>query len=163
MGSIKKDSDYIKRCLELAKQSLQEGDLPFGALIVYKDEILAESVNTGLKEITGHAEVNVIRKALKRAPRDTTSLWTLYTNLEPCAMCSFLVRDLGIGRVVYSANSPFWGGHTKWGILTDTNLKQEFTSNQNANPPEITAHILKDESDALFDSLDWKMHKKDTF
>lgn len=160
MDSITKDSYYMQHCLVLAKKSLTAGDLPFGALIVYKDAVLAESTNTGLIDITGHAEINVIRKALSLAPRDTAPLWTLYTNMEPCAMCSFIVRDFGIGRVVYAAHSPFWGGQTRWDILADNNLKPEFTSNKKSNPPEVTAGVLKDEADAMFDALNWVMHKK---
>ena len=44
---------------------------------------------------------------------------TLYTNIEPCAMCSYCIRESWVGRVVYALGSPVMGGLSKWNILRD--------------------------------------------
>lgn len=153
------DEFLMHRCIELAQESLRIGDLPFGALLTRGGDVVAEAVNTGLKDITGHAEINVIKKALENDPEIDFSQCSLYTNFEPCAMCSFVIRDYGIGRVVFGAPSPHLGGFSKWDILKNSPLPAEFTSRAYASPPEIVPCVLSDEARAIFDRLDWRMHK----
>jgi len=153
------DELFIKRCIDLADESLRKGDLPFGALVTLGDVIVAEGENTGLSDITGHAEINAIKDALKKDPKIDFSLHTLYTNFEPCAMCSFIIRDYGIGRVVFAVESPHLGGYSKWNILLNNPLPPEFTSRRNPNPPSVTGGVLKDEAQKIFNELKWLMHK----
>ena len=101
------DEKYIRRCIELATESHKKGDHFFGALITHKDKIIVESLNTGKTDITGHAEVSAMKQLRKKFPEIPFSECTLYSSFEPCAMCSFLIRDTGIGKVVFSARSPF--------------------------------------------------------
>jgi len=51
-------------------------------------------------------------------------LRTLYTNVEPCATCSWAIREAGIGRVVFAIGSPVMGGLTRWKLLDDKRLSQ---------------------------------------
>jgi len=151
---------FIKRSFELAEQSVDSGDHPFGALIVDENnQIVSKGLNTGKKDIVGHAEINAIRKMISLNPeKKDYSKYTLYTDFEPCAMCSFIIRDVGIGRVVYSGKSPFWGGVSRWNILTDTNIRPEFTTFGNSTKPEIVAGVLSDVTNKKFSDLGWKMH-----
>ena len=47
---------------------------------------------------------------------------TLYSNVEPCAMCSYCIRETRIRKVVYAIRSPIMGGHSKWRILQDPQI-----------------------------------------
>lgn len=152
---------FINRCIELAEKSLKEGDLPFGAVIVKDSRIVAEGKNTGLKDITGHAEINAIKKALRINPTIDLSKCTLYSNFEPCAMCSFVIRDVGVGRVVFSVESPHLGGYSKWKILLDKTISPLFLSSGKHKPPAILKGILKEKAKEIFDNLKWKMHLKE--
>jgi len=49
---------------------------------------------------------------------------SLYTTVEPCAMCSWAIREAGIGRVVFAIGSPVMGGLTRWKLLDDERLSQ---------------------------------------
>lgn len=151
----------MRRCISLAEESYAEGDLPFGALVVKGSEIVAEAKNTGLTDVTGHAEINAIKKAVVVNPNLDFSDCTLYTNFEPCAMCAFIIRDLGFGRVVFAVESPHLGGYSKWDILNNDTLRPEFTSRKYSKPSQISGGILRDEAVKIFESLNWRMHLKD--
>lgn len=153
------DRKYIKHCLDLADKSMKSGDLPFGALVVYNGSILVEATNTGLRELTGHAEVNALKIVVEQMPDIDISECTLYTNFEPCAMCSYVIRDFGVKRVVFSAYSPHLGGYSKWPILQDE-IRPEFTSRGGTKPPEVIGGVLEEQCNELFDSLHWLMHRK---
>ncbi len=154
------DKKYISRCIELASESLKSGDLPFGALITCDEKIIAESGNTGLTDITGHAEINVMRKVIEGMPNIDITNCTLYTNFEPCAMCSYVIRDYGLKRVVFAVFSPHLGGHSKWNILHEP-IKPEFTSKKATKTPEVRGGVLESECAEIFDGLKWKMHHRE--
>lgn len=159
---MEQDTQCMKRCLDLARQSYAGGDLPFGSIIVDENfNIVSEAMNTGLRDITGHAEINAIKQLIEKTGNKDFFQYTIYTNFEPCAMCSFIIRDIGIGRVVYGAKSPFLGGDSRWDILTDTKIRPEFTSRLNAKPPNVTRGVLENEANKMFDDLNWEMHKDD--
>lgn len=151
---------FIQKCIDLARLSLENGDWPFGAVLVSDGKVIAEAINTAKQDITGHAEVNAVRAALNENPNLNLSRCTIYSNFEPCPMCSFIIREHGIGRVVYALPSPFWGGVSRWPILTDTLPERAFADVKNANVPEVVGGILEDEAKKVFDELGWTMYQK---
>jgi tRNA(adenine34) deaminase len=153
-----KDKNFIRRTIELADESVQAGDWPFGAVLVLGDVVIAEAMNMAKTELTEHAEVNAVRKALEKDPHIDFAKCTLYSNFEPCPMCSFIVREYGIGRVVYALHSPYWGGSSRWHILADHIPPHAFAKVRNPNPPEVVGGVLADEAAKAFDALGWKMH-----
>jgi len=157
---MKNHEVYIKRCFELAQKSVELGDHPFGALITDSDgEIIAEGINSGKNDVTGHAEVNAIKSMIAvDLDKKDYSGYTLYTNFEPCAMCSFVIRDVGIGRVVFSARSPFWGGLSRWDILKSEDIRPEFTTFGSSAVPEVIPGVLSDVANKNFSDLGWLMH-----
>ena len=148
---------FMRECGDLAHESLKSGDLPFGSVIVRNDEIVAKGHNSGLTNITGHAEINAINDFLLRHPKHELRDCSLYTNFEPCAMCAFLIRDYGIKQVVFSVASPHVGGYTRWNILS-SEIPEPFTSYGIKAGPEVIGGVLAEENSRLFDSLNWKMH-----
>lgn len=156
-----RDNHYIKRCIEIAEESHKKGDYPFGSVIVRDSDTVIESENTAVQDVTGHAEINAIKKALDVISDGDLSGCTLYSNFEPCAMCSFVIRDVGIKRVVYSVRSPHLGGHSKWNILTDSTMPSHFFSANRPEPPEVVGGVLEEEAQKIFDTLRWSIHKSD--
>lgn len=155
------DSDFIIRCIELARDAYQKGDSPFGALVVKGGKIIVESTN-GMKiqnDITAHAEIIAIRKTQKITGHSDLSEYILYSSCEPCPMCSFMIREAKFRKVVFSLRSPYMGGLSKWNILTDPGLEQfppYFSS-----VPEIHAGLHESEMIQYYDSIGWsKFHKK---
>lgn len=98
------DLTLLRRTIALAAEARAGGNHPFGALLADSNgNILAEASNTVVTghDVTGHAELNLVRVAFRTLTADVLSSSTLYTSTEPCAMCSGAIYWLGISRVVY--------------------------------------------------------------
>ena len=99
------DIYYLKRAIQISRNSREHGNTPFGALLVDKDgNILIEQENVEITEskCTGHAETQCVEKASRLYSKDFLAECTLYTTAEPCAMCSGAIYWAGVGRVVYA-------------------------------------------------------------
>lgn len=98
------DADHLRRAIGLAREARGRGNAPFGAVLVGEDgKILAEARNTvtAERDVTGHAETNLVRDAFRFLDAGTLTASTLYSSAEPCAMCSGAIFWAGVGRVVY--------------------------------------------------------------
>lgn len=139
------DSKYILRCIELAEQAGNRGDFPFGSLVVLDDRVVSEGYNEAFtkKEVYAHAELLALVDAQKKLSKEELSRCTLYSSVEPCAMCSFAIQELNIKRVVFGLRSPIMGGFTKWQILQDEEINKTFP-NTFGRTPEIVPDVLKD-------------------
>jgi tRNA(Arg) A34 adenosine deaminase TadA len=61
------DEALMRRCFELARQAVSAGSHPFGALLARGPEVLLEARNTVAEDgATGHAEFNLVRRALRQ-------------------------------------------------------------------------------------------------
>ncbi len=125
-GHLAIDSEMMERCIRLSETSTQNGELPFAALICRGLDVVVETTNRVVKDadVTRHAELAAISQAQKILGRRDLADCTLYTTVEPCAMCSFAVRETRIGRVVFAIRSPVMGGLSKWNVLRDAELSQ---------------------------------------
>ena len=102
------DEGYLLHAIELARRSREKGNHPFGSLLVdASGEVVLEAENTVVTghDVTGHAELNLVRAAGKEFDVDALGTSTLYTSTEPCAMCSGAIYWSGIGRVVFALSS----------------------------------------------------------
>jgi tRNA(Arg) A34 adenosine deaminase TadA len=109
------DVKNLKRCAEISRQSREEGNTPFGAILAGKDgSILLEQPNVEITEgkCTGHAETQVAERASQLYSKDFLGECTLYTTAEPCAMCAGAIYWAGIGRVVYGMTEKDLLAHT---------------------------------------------------
>jgi tRNA(adenine34) deaminase len=118
------------------------------------DEIVAEATNRVKRDgdITKHAEMVAMSEAQKKLGKTKLSNCTIYSNVEPCAMCSYCIRETGIGRVVYAIRSPVMGGFSKWKLLQDRELSSELPV-VFGRPPAIAAGVLEGEAEAVW--RDW--------
>ena len=116
------DKHFMQRCIELSKLSLDQGDAPFGSLITRDNELIAEGINAANTKVSEHAEITALHNAHQVIGSPDLSGCTLYTSCEPCPMCSFMIREYKISRVVFALPSLYMGGYSKWKILQDTDL-----------------------------------------
>ena len=96
---------YLKRAIEVSKRSRENGNTPFGAILVDGEgNILLEQENIEIttKKCTGHAETTLAERASVLYPKSFLWNCTLYTSAEPCAMCAGAIYWANIGRVVYA-------------------------------------------------------------
>ena len=102
----------MRRALDLAAAAAAAGEVPVGAVITRRGEIMAEAGNAMRGEVdpTAHAEMMAIRQAAARlgTPRlDDCELWV---SLEPCAMCAAAIALARIARLTFAAEDPKGGG-----------------------------------------------------
>ena len=102
----------MSHALEQAKLGALAGEVPVGAVILYKGEIIAAAHNETLvrNDPTAHAEMLAIRAAC--AALKTTHLveCELIVTLEPCAMCAQAIAFARIRKLIYAASDPKGGG-----------------------------------------------------
>ena len=93
-----KDQYYMQQALEEAKKAAALGEVPIGAVLVYKDEIIARAHN--LRETTQnaltHAESMAIQEACEKIGSWRLEETTLYVTLEPCPMCAGAILQLSL-------------------------------------------------------------------
>jgi tRNA(adenine34) deaminase len=95
----------------MANAAGSQGNLPIGAVIVLKGEVIARGMNTiwhPALDLTRHAEMEALR-SLPADLRGKCKQMTLYTTLEPCLMCAGAILLNQVGRLVYGA-SDLYGG-----------------------------------------------------
>jgi len=100
-----RDTRLLRAAIALAGQARANGNHPFGALLADRDgNVLLEAENTVVtaRDITGHAEANLVRLAAERYAPEFLAGCTLYASTEPCAMCAGAIVWSGIGRVVFA-------------------------------------------------------------
>src|SRR5262245_19330020 len=102
------DRVMMQRCIELSARAVAERELPFACVICRDGEVIAEATNRVMRDgdVTRHAELLAISAAQRALGGKDLSDCTLYSNVEPCPMCSFPIRETGIGKVVFSISSP---------------------------------------------------------
>ena len=102
------DEKFFEICIKEAKISYQHGDVPIGAVIIKNNKIIAKAHNTREKkhDITGHAEINVIKKAAKKLGRWNLSDCLLYVTLAPCSMCKEVIKQSRIRKTFFILDKP---------------------------------------------------------
>lgn len=94
--------------LKQAELAARMNEVPVGAVIVYRGELVAEAGNRPISSCdpSAHAEMVAIRKAAKVMGNYRLPESTLYVTLEPCAMCAGAIVHARIARVVFATRDP---------------------------------------------------------
>ena len=102
------DEFFMCRALELARAAAAEGEVPVGAVVTLRGEIVGEGRNRreSGKNALYHAEIEAINAACARL--GGWRLWEcgLFVTLEPCPMCAGAVINARIPRLVYGTKDP---------------------------------------------------------
>ncbi|MBR7059921.1 MAG: tRNA-specific adenosine deaminase [Neisseriaceae bacterium] len=101
--TMEKMNYFMQTALSIAKNALDIGEIPVGAIVVRNNEIIACSHNSCLIEssVSSHAEINAINLAAKKLGRYHLSDCDLYVTLEPCAMCAGAIINARINRLIF--------------------------------------------------------------
>lgn len=106
------DHDYFMRhALMLADRAASEGEVPVGAVLVQKNEIIAEGWNQPIQlhDPSAHAEMIAIRQAGQALSNYRLTDTMLYVTLEPCAMCVGAMIHARVSRLIFGAFDPKTG------------------------------------------------------
>jgi tRNA(adenine34) deaminase len=156
------DLAMMRRCIEISKETARN-EFPFACLVCRDDQIVAESGNRVVQDcdVSQHAEIIALSLAQRVSGSRRLRGCTLYTNVEPCPMCSFAIRETGIARVVYAIKSPVMGGHSRWSILGDDGLSRIMPV-YFAPPPKVVANFCVAEAEEVWSErhpIMWKLIK----
>lgn len=118
------DGQYLKRCLELAAESVEAGDEAFGSVLVNEEgEIIAEARNrVNEKTVLAHPEIDLAYWAAENLSEDERARITMYTTGEHCPMCSAAHGWVGLGSLVYLSSAKQLGEWQKEYNLPDARI-----------------------------------------
>lgn len=141
------DYYFMGLALEQARMAAKLDEVPIGAVVVCKGEVIAQGYNR--REIdnnpAGHAEFLAMMEASRRLGVWRLSDCTVYVTLEPCLMCAGLMYQARIDRCVYGALDPKAGAlGSLYHINEDERLNHAFA---------VTRGVRADESAALLRSF----------
>lgn len=100
------DLRHLRRCVELAEIALDNGDEPFGSVLVdASGEVLREDINRiAGGDSTQHPEFALARWSATHLTPEQRAAATVYTSGEHCAMCSAAHAWVGLGRIVFASS-----------------------------------------------------------
>lgn len=114
------DEGHLRRCVDLATQALENGDDPFGSVLVDADgTTLAEALNRERTDHdpTAHPELALAKWAIAHLTPEQRASSTVYTSGEHCPMCAAAHGWAGLGRVVAAASAEQLAGwRASWGL-----------------------------------------------
>jgi len=143
-GDIMKEK-YMYIALEEAKKAQNKGEIPIGAVVVYKNKIISQQHNMkeNLKCSTRHAEILSIEDASRYLDTWRLNDCDLYVTMEPCVMCCGAMLQARINKVYYLVENNKFGGinsldyinsyeHTnhqlKYELIKNINLETEYVN-----------------------------------
>ena len=105
------DLDFMRRALSLARQGALAGEVPVGAVLVLRKEVIGEGFNrpVAAHDPSAHAEILALRAGAQRLGNYRLCDTTLYVTLEPCYMCAGAMIHARVQRLVFGAADPKTG------------------------------------------------------
>jgi tRNA(Arg) A34 adenosine deaminase TadA len=102
------DQTTLDMLVKAGATALESSDVPVGAVIVYRDSVIASGYNTVRKDsdVAAHAEINAINEVIRKLgftgfselERDDLFLISTY---EPCGICRNAILEYNIRNVLF--------------------------------------------------------------
>ena len=132
------DEQYMRIAIDQAKIAEENGDVPIGAVIVRKNQIIAKAYNQReqLQDPTAHAEIIALTQAAATLENWHMNGCTMYVTLEPCPMCAGALVLSRMDKLVYGCDDPKTGAvKSLYNIVTDERLNHRL---------EVTSGVMAD-------------------
>ncbi len=102
------DRAGMEAALAVAARGAAAGEVPVGAVVVVEGQVVSEAHNETIarRDLTQHAELLAIQRAMRALGTDRLDGATLYVTLEPCAQCAGAMVLARVGKVVFGAYDP---------------------------------------------------------
>ncbi len=101
---------FLQAAIDEARQSLAEGGIPIGSVLVHHGKIIGRGHNRRVQQGSAilHGEMDALENA-GRLPASVYQESVLYTTLSPCPMCTGAILLYGIPKVIVGENQTFMG------------------------------------------------------
>lgn len=132
------DKEYMSLALEEALKAFKEDEVPIGAVLIDEDGVLICAEHNRIEQLndaTAHAELLALRSASRKLNRRRLSNCTLYSTVEPCAMCAGALVLCRVKRLVYGAtDSKFGACESLFNVVNNPALNHQL---------EVTAGVME--------------------
>jgi len=157
------DLKNLELAIELSRQALENGDPPFAAVLVGPDgKVMMTQKNLTQKthNFIDHAELLLAQKASNSYDRKFLQKCTLYSSMEPCAMCATVIYFAGIGRLVYGATqADIYEILDHQGFFPRINISAREVMTRTSQPAEVIGPLLREQARRLLQDTRTKMLK----
>jgi tRNA(adenine34) deaminase len=116
---------WMREALRAAREAESRQEVPIGAGIVIDGELVVVAGNRTRTDCdpTAHAEIIALREAAKRIGNYRLSGATVYSTIEPCAMCAGALIQARVPLLVYGARDEKAGAvDSHFGICNSDQL-----------------------------------------
>lgn len=138
------DKEFMNLALEEALRAYHENEVPIGAVLIDEGGILISREHNRIEQLhdaTAHAEILTLREASKKLNKRRLSGCTLYSTVEPCAMCAGALVLCRVKRLVYGAvDSKFGAAESLFNVVNNPALNHQLL---------VTAGIMEKECNEL--------------
>lgn len=143
------DLQFMRLAVEQAKQSVRDGQSPFGAVVVKDGEVVCAVHNVvwATTDITAHAEVHALRVACEKLDTIDLTGCTIYSSTEPCPMCFSAIHWANCDRIVfgtYIADADAAG-------FRELSISNEQMRTLGGSDVVVEGGVLRDEAQEAFD------------
>ncbi len=142
------DEKWMLLAIEVARRALAIDEIPIGAVVIGKDGVLlgtGHNLTITNSDPTAHAEIVALRAAAAKIGNYRLTGTTVYTTIEPCAMCAGALVNARVARLVFGAHDERFGGvETHFGIGKGTELNHRI---------EIESGLLADDCRTLMQTF----------
>ena len=134
------DKNFMALALEEALRAYHEDEVPIGAVLIDGDGILIARDHNRIEQLndaTAHAELLTLRAASTKLNRRRLTDCTLYSTVEPCAMCAGALVLCRVKRLVYGAtDSKFGAAESIFNVVNNLALNHQLL---------VTAGVMESE------------------
>ncbi len=134
------DEEWMRIAIIAARQAAESGEVPVGAAIVDKNGGLlsvASNLTITNSDPTAHAEILALREAAAKVGNYRLTGATVYSTIEPCAMCAGALVNARVSRLIFGAQDERFGAvETHFRICTSEKLNHRI---------EVVNGVLADE------------------
>lgn len=141
--ALASDELYMKMALEMAEIAEALDEVPVGAVLVFDQRVVARGYNRTRLDLdpTAHAEIVTLRQAAQVLGNYRLTGATLYSSVEPCAMCAGALVWSRVARLVYgTADLKAGAVDSQFGICTSPSLNHRL---------EVVGGVLEEECRVL--------------
>jgi guanine deaminase len=150
------DKDFLQLAINKAKESVEQGGFPAGAIVVRDGKAIGTGVSVGnkLNDPSSHGETAAIRDACKNIGITDLSGSVLYSSMEPCLMCLGAAMWSAIPKIVYACSKEkvsveYYGGHYQISAI-----------NSELTHPMELVHLVELEEESLQVVHEWEKSLK---